>query len=1376
MSGNEENFDAAFTLKPTGKKDNLETYGVWVKRAPKDIADDRPEDFPVFPDSFSDSLPDFPDDDLLFDNTLYDTEFDSETSGAPSDAPSDALSDALSDTPNIDLAHDPSEITEDLTLSEFPEEEDLSEDFSDLPEEETLSEDSFDLPEEETLSEDSFDLPELDDIPDDISAFEMPEAEDLTAVADRADTPQADSLSDETAFAEFSPEDFFNDNAGTAPADEGTNEFESFDMDDFMSEFNADPSEKQTSPEEAYLNEDPIDIDLQFDDQFQDELKNNAVKDNESIGDFDLNAVESFTVSGFDDLDLDSIVDENQASDSPAFTEHQDDTPILTEFGDEPVPDPVTFSTESEHFNEVSEFDDLLSTFDTPSSEETSHLSRPQIKAEKENDYHLTVSEEDDDISEDRITETAAEADTDDEITVPIYMESEEQGGSLSGNPIVQKTNATFTEEDMEMFNNEFSASQDSVPEQPVESDSFDDMETLSTDFLDIDDADIAILSEEHADDVDLTFAESAFEDISDDFAEPVEETISFPEEIEEAEAVIGIAEADSFDELEEPSTDFTDINDEDIAMLSEEPADDADFTIDEATVEETTDDFADSVEEAVSFPEEIEESEVVIDVEEFDSFDEPEEPSTDFLDINDEDIALLSEEHADDADFTIDEAAEEETTDDSSEPVEEAVSFPEEIEEAEAVIDVAGADSFDELEEPSIDLIDIDDEDIAMLEEEPADDADFTIDEAAEEETTDDFADSVEEAISFPEEIEKEEVVIDVAGADSFDELEDPSTNFHDVDDAYMAILSDESTDDADIALLRDEPVIDVAELDSFDELETLSTNVTGIDDAYIALLSDESDTLLEDTPETDPLAEDFFESETESLDSVEIEENTNIVEISENAEYNSDKMSAESALATTPEDLSDMNLDDMSSIENSIPYDNGSENQNNSDSAHTGVLEKIISELHSIKNEITSLKGELNALKEHSEPEAPTPEFAPDDVPVCLPETEESSGFFSDDETDETIALTGDELNNILISADFTEEMGESVPDESTEGDGELYTDDPEVLDDDTKLDFDENLEEPTPEELEFTDSDIEEALPGEIDLPKELPAEEEADDAETPEFEEDTVVIETHELDEDNLAYLSEEPIQDFIDEPEEEEDLLAEETEAEETEADISEEEASDTLVAEEDAGEEVADTLIPEEDEEETEIFLAVEDRAVHADESEEESAEEELEEDIAEQEEASTIPEDDFEPPADEEIIIETPGECVFEDEPEEEIITVENVLSENEPELDEEIIRVEDEPILEEDEPEEELVTVEDIIAEAAPDVEAEAEVEAETVADSVSTGAAIPDDLREEIKSVLSYMDQLLENLPDDKIEEFAKSEHFTVYKKLFEEMGLS
>jgi hypothetical protein len=49
------------------------------------------------------------------------------------------------------------------------------------------------------------------------------------------------------------------------------------------------------------------------------------------------------------------------------------------------------------------------------------------------------------------------------------------------------------------------------------------------------------------------------------------------------------------------------------------------------------------------------------------------------------------------------------------------------------------------------------------------------------------------------------------------------------------------------------------------------------------------------------------------------------------------------------------------------------------------------------------------------------------------------------------------------------------------------------------------------------------------------------------------------------------------------------------------------------------------------------------------------------------------------------------------------------------------------------------------------------------------------VPQQFKEELRTVLSYMDILLESLPEEKIEEFARSEHFEPYKKLFKELGL-
>jgi len=72
--------------------------------------------------------------------------------------------------------------------------------------------------------------------------------------------------------------------------------------------------------------------------------------------------------------------------------------------------------------------------------------------------------------------------------------------------------------------------------------------------------------------------------------------------------------------------------------------------------------------------------------------------------------------------------------------------------------------------------------------------------------------------------------------------------------------------------------------------------------------------------------------------------------------------------------------------------------------------------------------------------------------------------------------------------------------------------------------------------------------------------------------------------------------------------------------------------------------------------------------------------------------------------------------------------------------------------------------------------DLESEKEDSLAVKADKINDkDNGIPSGMKEEIKKVLSYMDHLLESLPEEKIEEFAKSEHFDTYKKLFKDLGL-
>lgn len=161
------------------------------------------------------------------------------------------------------------------------------------------------------------------------------------------------------------------------------------------------------------------------------------------------------------------------------------------------------------------------------------------------------------------------------------------------------------------------------------------------------------------------------------------------------------------------------------------------------------------------------------------------------------------------------------------------------------------------------------------------------------------------------------------------------------------------------------------------------------------------------------------------------------------------------------------------------------------------------------------------------------------------------------------------------------------------------------------------------------------------------------------------------------------------------------------------------------------------------------------------------------------------------------EVVIDAPIETSFEDN--EEQITIEETTPTFEDEITEtndsdslntsfkdEIEQISTEEIETDDSTEidADIPTVSDIVENANKPVEENTVVESSfeatvepTSTPSVPTGSSgSGTDLRSEIKSVLLYMDQLLENLPEEKIMEFAKSEEFTTYKKLFSELGLS
>jgi hypothetical protein len=462
------------------------------------------------------------------------------------------------------------------------------------------------------------------------------------------------------------------------------------------------------------------------------------------------------------------------------------------------------------------------------------------------------------------------------------------------------------------------------------------------------------------------------------------------------------------------------------------------------------------------------------------------------------------------------------------------------------------------------------------------------------------------------------------------------------------------------------------------------------------------------------------------------------------------------------------------------------------------TQLLMRIADELASIRTELSTLKGELAGIKAES---------------ASADTGDARSGFF-DEEDDEKIALTGDELDNILNTADFTEEAGSDATEKAEADAAEDFG--IQEAEDDSSGPFQEITETPVEKteeeagELSFDDltndldldmgleeKDLDE-LEGEINFDKmdqpdqadqaagEAPADQEALLEEPVEFDitmdddggdlalensfeeipeeipageagqdEPESLPDLEDKDSEDLRRLREEGAKPMTPAPEPEDASFLEEdplafSEFEEESLDLS-----NAVIDEPDLSSEIQENPLEE---------PSLDDISIDLDLDEEISLDEDTEDGIGGTEEAES-PEEEIELP-----------------------VSDENLEIGDEPESDEEeledsadlavipegfVVEAEDSgtPAIDEGE---------EAFSETADEVEAEEAGEetlpqVQEIEEIREDEGGIPSHLKQELKTVLSYMDQLLESLPDEKIEEFAKSEYFDTYKKLFKELGL-
>lgn len=347
------------------------------------------------------------------------------------------------------------------------------------------------------------------------------------------------------------------------------------------------------------------------------------------------------------------------------------------------------------------------------------------------------------------------------------------------------------------------------------------------------------------------------------------------------------------------------------------------------------------------------------------------------------------------------------------------------------------------------------------------------------------------------------------------------------------------------------------------------------------------------------------------------------------------------------------------------------------------TAIFSQIVEELSSLKNEFASLKNEIETIKNQTK------------VPVPVQETEkeESHGFFADTDEDDTIALSTDELDNILQTADITQAEPQQAQEEEQPSQAE------------------ENEEQNVPEESE------------------EKPLE-----------------AETQEVSSEELLGSAEE-VTDFEEEDFEPEDDFSTTFETADEVSDITTAEIEEPVLDELDYSRLDSSSNLPEEISVPKADDILVESSST----------------DLLETSEVSEEAEKIEEPYSFEELTAEEPSIA--------ETLTEEKLDYLNStPEEDSLAEKTEDKAVV----PVEEDSELEDFNFEEETQEENPVSAEPEEAEKTESDG--ISGDLKTEIKSVLSYMDQLLENLPEDKIAEFAQSQQFDTYKKLFKELGLA
>ena len=191
------------------------------------------------------------------------------------------------------------------------------------------------------------------------------------------------------------------------------------------------------------------------------------------------------------------------------------------------------------------------------------------------------------------------------------------------------------------------------------------------------------------------------------------------------------------------------------------------------------------------------------------------------------------------------------------------------------------------------------------------------------------------------------------------------------------------------------------------------------------------------EESITTQEVSTDFGESEEVDLSDFGIDSDAEETPVTDNVKQGKKSEEVDYDLAISEDDTNDSVAPVVNEVKSTSHEAEETQEQAQTVPADSTVvnndlLKQIVNDLSGLKNELNSLKNDFAELKSHNSLDPSAPKSAGGEYSDS---NKENTGFFQSDDSDETIALSGDELSNIVNSSDIYEDDKDSQEETVTE-----------------------------------------------------------------------------------------------------------------------------------------------------------------------------------------------------------------------------------------------------------------------------------------------------------------------------------------------------